>query len=297
MDTFLTLKQLQELLRQNNIFPRKELGQNFLIDRNIRDKILSFAEITKDDICMEIGPGLGALTGSLVEKAGFVYAVEKDKKIADILKKRFAGISSIRIEEKDFLELDWDSLGFKNKIKIIGNLPYYIASPILFELLKFRQYWKMAVVMIPEDVATRIVAKSGEKNFGLLSVVFALLTSCSVCHRIPGSVFYPETEIKSVAMKILPESKIKIQVKNHKILWSFLPGLFIQRRKNILNVLNKSFRIDKKTALSILEKLQIEPTLRSHQLKLDEVVKIAEQMAKIKEIEKCNLTSSEKKVK
>ncbi|MCM8788745.1 MAG: 16S rRNA (adenine(1518)-N(6)/adenine(1519)-N(6))-dimethyltransferase, partial [Candidatus Omnitrophica bacterium] len=80
MDTFLTLKQLQGLLKQNNIFPRKELGQNFLIDRNIRDKILSFANITKDDIFVEIGAGLGALTGSLVEKAGFVYAFEKDRK-------------------------------------------------------------------------------------------------------------------------------------------------------------------------------------------------------------------------
>ncbi|MCM8815849.1 MAG: 16S rRNA (adenine(1518)-N(6)/adenine(1519)-N(6))-dimethyltransferase RsmA [Candidatus Omnitrophica bacterium] len=288
MDTFLTLNQLQQTLKQHNILPRKELGQNFLIDRNIRDKILSFAEIAKDDIFVEIGPGLGALTGSLVERASFVYAYEKDKKLASILKARLSGIQNVRIEEKDFLELEWNTLKFKNKIKIIGNLPYYIATPILFELLKFRQFWKMAVVMIPEDVAKRIVAKTGDKNFGFISAVFALLTSCSICYRIPCCVFYPEPEIKSVVMKIIPKAKTKIEIKDPKAVWSILPRLFVQRRKTILNVLSKSFRMDKKIILSILESLQINPVLRSHQLKLEEVVKIAEQIAKMKEIQNIN---------
>ncbi|MCM8788554.1 MAG: 16S rRNA (adenine(1518)-N(6)/adenine(1519)-N(6))-dimethyltransferase RsmA [Candidatus Omnitrophica bacterium] len=278
-------------------WPKRRLGQHFLIDKNILNKIIQAANLTKDDSFVEIGAGLGALTGSLVEKAGFVYAFEKDRKIADILKKRFEGISNIYIEEKDFLEFDWDSLMFKNRIKIIGNLPYYIASPILFKLLKFKQFWEMAVVMIPEEVATKIVAKTGDKSFGLMSVVFSLLTSCSICYRIPASVFYPEPEIKSVVMKITPEKKSEIEKINQKVLWSILPGLFVQRRKNILNVLSKSFKIDKNTVLSILEKIQIEPSLRSHQLKLDQVIKIAEQIAKMRESEKFNLTALEKKDK
>ncbi len=282
MDTFLTLKQLQAVLKENNISPRKELGQNFLIDRNMRNKILSFAEITGKDTVVEIGAGLGALTGAIAEKAGFVYAFEKDNKLAGILKNRLECNNRIKIIEKDFLDLDQDFFCSAGKIKIIGNLPYYVASPILFRLLKFRKYWNMAIVMIPEDVAIRIVAKTGDKNFGLMAVLFSMLTGCSICCRVPGSVFYPEPEIRSVVMKIAPESKFETEIKDKEIFWTVLPGLFAQRRKNILNVLSRSFRIEKKQALLILRKAQIEPDLRSHQLKIHNIIKLVEQILETK---------------
>ncbi|HOC02419.1 MAG TPA: rRNA adenine dimethyltransferase family protein, partial [bacterium] len=159
MDTFLTLNKLQTLLRRNNINPRKNLGQSFLIDKNIRNKILSFIEINKDDTIVEIGSGTGALTGILGEKAGIVYAFEKDEKLADILQKEVANYPEIKIIKKDFLDVDGSFFKqIKKRVKIVGNLPYYAVSPILFKLFDIRQYWNTALVMVPEEVATRIIA-------------------------------------------------------------------------------------------------------------------------------------------
>lgn len=280
MDTFLTLRKLQAVLKENNIYPRKELGQNFLVDRNIRDKIISFAELNKNDTVVEIGCGLGALTGVLAEKAGFVYGFEKDKNLADILKNKLANINNIKIEEKDFLKIPDDFFVFKENIKVIGNLPYCAASQILFKLIEIRKHLKLAVVMLPEDVAIKIIAKTGDKNFGLMAVLFSLFTKSSICHRVPGSVFYPEPEIKSVVMKIIPEEKFKNSIKNYDVFLSILPGIFTGRRKNILNVMCKSFNLDKETVLSILKQAQIEPFLRSHQLKIEEIIKLTENIAK-----------------
>jgi len=283
MDTLLTIKQLQQTLTTHNILPKKQLGQNFLIDRNIRNKIISFADITQNDIVIEIGPGLGALTGTLAEQAKVVYGFEKDRKLVEILKNRVANISNIFIEEKDFLELDENFFRrFENKIKIIGNLPYYVASPILFNLLETRSYWKLAVVMIPEEVAVRIVAKPNDKNFGLMAVLFSLLTSCSICYKVSGSVFYPEPEINSVVIKILSREKPAINIQNPEAFWYILPKLYTQRRKTILNVVSNSFKLDKMAANSVLKKAGIRPDLRSHQIDIDRILVLVEQISKIK---------------
>ncbi|MGB9643159.1 MAG: 16S rRNA (adenine(1518)-N(6)/adenine(1519)-N(6))-dimethyltransferase RsmA [Candidatus Ratteibacteria bacterium] len=283
MDTLLTIKQLQQLLASNKIFPKKQLGQNFLIDRNIRDKIVSFANITKNDIVVEIGPGLGALTGTIAEKAKFVYGFEKDRKLVKILHNIVSNLSNVFIEEKDFLELDENFFRkFESKIKVIGNLPYYVASPILFKLLEIRNYWQLAVVMIPEEVAIRIISKPGDKNFGLMAVLFSLLTNCSICYKVSGSVFYPEPEINSVIMRILSREKPDIEIKNPETFWEILPKLYIQRRKTILNVVSNSFKLDKNSADTILKKAGIQPTLRSHQIELDKMLTLVERIAEVK---------------
>ncbi|MCM8759370.1 MAG: 16S rRNA (adenine(1518)-N(6)/adenine(1519)-N(6))-dimethyltransferase RsmA [Candidatus Omnitrophica bacterium] len=295
MDTFLTITQILETLKKNKITPNKQLGQNFLIDKNIRDKIISFAEIEKQDIVIEIGCGLGALTGILAEKADFVYAFEKDRKLASILRNKIEGLSNIKIEEKDFLEVEekyFSSL--KTRVKIIGNLPYYIASPILFKLLKLRKYIKLAVVMVPEDVATRIVAKTGDKNFGVMAVLFSLFSNCFIVYRVSRTVFYPTPEIRSVIMKIIPVEKFESEI-TQDIFWKTLEKLFIQKRKNILNVISKSFKIDKNTAQSILEQAKITPTLRSHQLEIDQIVRLVHLMSKAK-LKNFDLTFKRKKI-
>ncbi|MCM8817060.1 MAG: 16S rRNA (adenine(1518)-N(6)/adenine(1519)-N(6))-dimethyltransferase RsmA [Candidatus Omnitrophica bacterium] len=295
MDTFLTITQILETLKKNKITPNKQLGQNFLIDKNIREKIISFAEIEKQDIVVEIGCGLGALTGILAEKAEFVYAFEKDRKLASILRNKIEGLSNIKIEEKDFLEVEekyFSSL--KTRVKIIGNLPYYIASPILFKLLKLRKYIKLAVVMVPEDVATRIVAKTGDKNFGVMAALFSLFSHCFIVYRVSRTVFYPTPEITSVIMKIIPVEKFESEL-TQDIFWKTLEKLFIQKRKNILNVISKSFKIDKNTAQSILEQAKITPTLRSHQLEIDQIVRLVHLMSKAK-LKNFDLTFKGKKI-
>ncbi len=281
MDTFLTLNNLQLLFKQHRIQPKKTLGQNFLIDRNIRNKILSFIEITTDDIIIEIGAGTGALTGLLSEKAALVYAFEKDEKLVEILQEQTSGLSTINIIKGDFLEIDegfFRTIG--KKIKIIGNLPYYVASPILFKLLDMRYYWNTALVMIPEDVALKIVAKTGDKNFGFMGFVFSLLTQSTICYKIKGSAFYPEPEITSVLMKISIPDKPLMEIKNQQLFWSIAPKLFVQRRKTILNVMKNSFHINRETAIEILQKAGIQPQLRSHQIEIPYLIELIKQISK-----------------
>ncbi len=265
------------LLSQHNIRPRKELGQNFLIDRNVRNKILSYIEINKDDIVIEIGPGQGALTGVLGEKAAAVYAFEKDEKLAEILQQRISTLPEIKIIKKDFLDIDEIFFrSIKKPVKIVGNLPYYAVSPILFKLLDIRHHWNTALVMMPEDVAARIVAKSGDKNFGLMAFLFSLLTRSSVCYRMRGSAFYPEPEITSVVMKISVLDKPAVEIRNQKDFWRTVPKLFIQKRKTILNVLRNSFHISRETASSILKKSGIRPEMRSHQIEISSLIELVE---------------------
>jgi len=277
MDTFLTLTELLAVLKENNIVLEKKLGQNFLIDRNVRDKILSFADITRKDIVVEIGPGLGALTGVIAEKCGTVYAVEKDRKIAEILKNRLKNCSHVHIINNDFLKLDEQFFSsLKEKVKIIGNLPYSVASLILFKLIELKMFWNFALVMIPEDVALKIMAIPGDKNFNHMSVFFSVFTNCSICYRIPGSVFFPVPDVKSVVMKITPKEKLEYQIKDEKLFLETVPKIFVHRRKNILNVLSSSFRIDKKDILAIIQHLQIEPSMRSHQIEINKIIKLVE---------------------
>ncbi len=157
----------------------------------------------------------------------------------------------------------------------------------------------MAIVMVPEDVAIRIVAKPGDRNFGFMSMAFSLLSECSIVYRVSGSVFYPEPEVTSVVMKIIPVERIGSKM-DQELFWIISQKLFIQRRKNMLNVLSKSFEIDKNTALSILNQASIEPTLRSHQLEIDKIVKLIQLISKtvnLKGFELRNLTFQRKGVK
>ncbi|HPP67340.1 MAG TPA: rRNA adenine N-6-methyltransferase family protein, partial [bacterium] len=181
----------------------------------------------------------------------------------------------------DFLEIDegfFRTIG--KKIKIIGNLPYYVASPILFKLLDMRYYWNTALVMIPEDVALKIVAKTGDKNFGFMGFVFSLLTQSTICYKIKGSAFYPEPEITSVLMKISIPDKPLMEIKNQQLFWSIAPKLFVQRRKTILNVMKNSFHINRETAIEILQKAGIQPQLRSHQIEIPYLIELIKQISK-----------------
>ena len=274
---FLTLNKLKELLEKENIKPNKILGQHFLIDKNVRNKIIVFAELTPEDTVIEIGPGFGELTGSIAEKAGRVYGFEKDQHVADVLKKRFAEKENVEVIVKDFLDVE-DSF-FKNiagNVKIIGNLPYYVASPILFKLLKLRNYWKSALVSLPEEVSKRIIATPGEKNFGLMAVLFSLYTNTKVCYKIGKKVFYPIPEVNSVFLCIAPLKKTSVPIPDEEIFWKIVPSLFLYRRKTLQNVLTLVLKINKQEVKIILEKAWIKPSLRSHQLRLEQLIKLSE---------------------
>ncbi len=274
---FLTLNKLKDLLKKEGLKPNKILGQHFLIDKNTRDKIIKFAELTSADTVIEIGPGLGELTESIAEKAIKVYGFEKDPHIAALLKKRFSGKENVEIIIKDFLSVE-DSFfkGFPNNLKIIGNLPYYIASPILFKLLKLRRYWNLALVSVPEEVSKRIVANQGEKDFGLMAVLFSLYTQTRACYKLGKRVFYPIPAVNSIFLSIKSLKNPSIPIPDEEIFWKILPSIFLFKRKTIQNVLAQVLKIKKADTQILLENADIKPFLRSHQLTLKQMITLVE---------------------
>ncbi len=272
---FLTLKKCLELLQTRNINMKKYLGQHFLIDRNSRDKLLSFAELQKDDIVVEIGPGLGALTDGFIDNVKDVYAFEIDPDFCNILKERFSGHPNFHLIEKDFLEIDagwWELL--PGKVKVIGNTPYYISLPIVFKILVMRDKIKSALLTVQKEVGERLTAEPGSKHYGAVSVLLSIYSRAKICYFLRKDVFFPKPEVGSVAVRIVPLEKSVIKIDNEKEFWEFLPRIFNLRRKKISNVAHKIFGIEKEGLKELLKKEQISPDIRVETLTPEEIYKV-----------------------
>ncbi|MFH1239414.1 MAG: 16S rRNA (adenine(1518)-N(6)/adenine(1519)-N(6))-dimethyltransferase RsmA, partial [bacterium] len=177
--------------------PIKRWGQNFLKDKNIVTKIIEIAGLNKDDSVLEIGPGRGILTEVLAETAADVVAVEIDKKLAAALTERFAGCKNVKIIQADFLKIDLADLCLKQGTKVIANLPYYITTPIIMKLLRERRNITRLVVMVQKEVAQRIAAGSGNKNYGVLSLAVQFFSEVTLAGNISNKVFFPEPKVSS----------------------------------------------------------------------------------------------------
>ncbi|MFA5645206.1 MAG: 16S rRNA (adenine(1518)-N(6)/adenine(1519)-N(6))-dimethyltransferase RsmA [Candidatus Ratteibacteria bacterium] len=283
--TFLTKTALRQLFAREGIVPNKGLGQNFLIDKNVRDKFLSFAKVSSNDTVLEIGPGLGALTEQLCKDAKQVIAFEKDAVIAELLKTRLSSFSNLEIITKDFLTTDPSFFSSRGPFTIIGNLPYYIASPIILHLLRLLPAWTRAIVSLPEEVGEKIIATHGDRDYGFLAVTIATFTQTRICYTISRHVFYPMPKIKSVLLEIVPRKSPAMEIRDTTLFWKIIPGIFENRRKTILNVLARSFKIEKEKVAETLKSLGIDFTLRSHQITLTDLEKIVKMVEELKKRE------------
>lgn len=272
---FLTLKEIKKLIYKGDIDIKKYLGQHFLIDRNARDKLLSFAELNKKDIVIEIGPGLGSLTEGIVDKVKEYYGFEIDEDFCRFLKERFSGYKNVNIIKKDFLQTDkdfWNSI--KGKFKVIGNTPYYLSSPIVFHLLKFLNKIKLALLTVQKEVGEKFVGKAGSKNYGPISVLLYIYTDTKICYYLNKNVFYPRPKVESVAVKILPLKKARIEIDNEKNFFEFLPLIFSYRRKKLINVVGRIFKIEKVELKKELIKNSILPERRVEELPPEQIYKL-----------------------
>jgi len=272
MDKFLTKKKLTELLISENLDIKKYLGQHFLVDRNARDKLLSFAEISKEDIVFEIGPGLGALTEYLIEKSKYVYGFEIDSQLCKILKKRFGYYKNFNLIETDFLQTDENFWRDFERVKVIGNTPYYLSSPIVFHILKFSQKIDISLLTVQKEVGEKFVACPGNKNYGPISVLLSLYTNSKICYSLKKDVFFPKPEVESVAVKIIPLKEPKIEVE--KKFWEFLPLIFNNRRKKLVNVINKIFKLSKEDIIKIINKIGISENSRVEELEPEKIYQL-----------------------
>lgn len=251
--------------------PKKFFGQNFLVDDNISKKIIRQLDINDSDLVLEIGPGQGALTKHLAELKERYTAVEIDDAIASDLKIKFG--SKINIINLDFLKFDLNQFG--KKIKIVGNLPYNIASEILFRLFESRDKIKCAVLMVQKEFAQRLVAKPDLKEYGILSVQTQVFSNPSLLFSVPPTVFFPKPKVESSVIKLGFENATDL--KDINIFKTLVRASFGKRRKILKNSLKEYFE-----KMNVgFEDFDFDFTRRAENVKIDEFVDIANRICKL----------------
>ncbi|TEB12227.1 16S rRNA (adenine(1518)-N(6)/adenine(1519)-N(6))-dimethyltransferase RsmA [Pelotomaculum propionicicum] len=260
---------------------RKSLGQNFLVDSNIINKIIAAAELTAADLVVEIGPGLGALTGRIAGRAGRVLAVEVDKGLLPALSEMLAGAGVIEVIEGDALKIDFDRLVWektggefgrgRGKYKLMANLPYYITSPLIMHLLMNHFNLSMIIVMVQLEVAARMTALPGTKAYGALSLAVQYFTEPKMLFRVPRTVFFPQPDVDSAVVRLSVRPSPAVRVASEEEFFKIIRASFGQRRKTLLNSLTGSnLGLDKESFLRALKKSGIDHARRGETLSLAE---------------------------
>lgn len=275
------------IMKQNNIFANKNLGQNFLIDENVVEGIVDHSNITKEDLVIEIGPGLGTLTSRLLEKAGKVICVELDPKMVKIIKDRFKLYENIDIINEDVLKIDLNKLITQNKneniksAKVVANLPYYITTPIIMKLLEEKLDIDSITVMIQKEVAQRLATIPGEKDTGSITYTIWYYTEPKIVLEVPKNSFIPEPEVTSSVIKFDILKKPRIDVLDEKIFFKIIKVAFMQKRKTLVNALTngKIFETREK-AEKALGNLNIDTKIRGEKLTIEEYKKLSDYVTK-----------------
>jgi len=276
----LTLPELKSTMRKYGITPKKFLGQNFLVDSDVVEDIMTACRFTNIDWVMEIGAGLGALTNRLARDVKRVLAIEKDRNVCLALNDILKGFSNVRIVCDDFLEMDLESALIEApfKVKAIGNLPYYITTPIIERLIENRNNFESVFMMVQKEVADRICAKPGGKDYGSLSVYVQFYTKPSALLDINRHSFYPQPEVDSTFLELSVLAKPSVQVKDQSKFFTVVKAGFGQRRKTLLNSLlsSEAITLDKAGLAALLTRIGIDPGIRAEQLALQQFALIAD---------------------
>lgn len=271
---------LRATLRRYNAVPKKYLGQNFIIDREVIAQTVDALQIGNDDIVIEIGPGAGALTEQLCINAKRVIAIEIDEIMVQILQEMKHRYSNIEIIKADILKTDIGAIinkytehsNFEQiKIKIAGNLPYYITTPIIMGLLEKRLTIKHMVFMVQKEVAQRIVSGPGVKDYGVLSVMVQYYSIPSVITCVKPESFLPKPGVESAIIKLLMRDEPEVKVKDEKLYFNVVKAAFNQRRKTLSNAIANSSNIgvSKQSIQQILSKLGMSQNIRGEDLSPD----------------------------
>lgn len=275
------------IINKYNIKANKSLGQNFLINEEVVNKIVESSEISKEDLVIEIGPGLGTLTKFLLEKAKKVICIELDPKMITILNDRFRLYSNLEIKNEDVLKVDLKNLikkekkvnGVKN-VKIVANLPYYITTPIIMKLLEEELDLESITVMIQKEVADRLIAIPGEKNTGAITYTVYYYSIGEKVIEVQKNSFIPEPEVTSEVIKLTIRNKAPINVKNKELMFNIVKNAFMQRRKTLLNSLNNSNIFSSKDeGAKILKEIELEENIRAERLTLQDFANIADKIS------------------
>lgn len=265
------LIQTKRRLRQFGLKPRKGLGQHFLVDEEVLGIITSAAELSPEDLVVEVGPGLGILTQELARRAGGVIAVELDDKLAALLKKTLASFKNITIINDDMLNIEPGDLlkGQKGSLyKVVANLPYYITSPVLRHFLEASARPQMMIVMVQQEVAEAIAARPGDMS--LLSISVQFYGRPEIVSRVPAEAFYPAPEVDSAVLRIDLYPEPAVAVSDEGGFFELVRAGFAAPRKQMANSLAQGLGLGKAQVLPLLEEADIAPSRRAETLALEE---------------------------
>ena len=268
------------LLVFHNIRPKKQLGQHFLANQNTAEMIVNRSGILPEDIVLEIGAGLGALTIPVARTAREVFAIEKDRKIIDILKTEIlaSNLSNVVIMEKNILKIDIKSLAenISQKMVVMGNLPYNISSQILVQLIESRKALSKAVVMLQKELAQRITAQPGCKDYGRLTVMLRYCSDIKKIADVKASLFFPRPKVDSEVLELKFKKTLEYPSNDEDFFFRVIKAAFGNRRKMLKNALAASaLSIDANTAKDVLKRSDIDPARRAETLTIEEFVKLS----------------------
>ena len=281
---------VKELLNRHNLACRKSLGQNFLVDANIINKIVKTANLSKDDLVVEIGPGLGALTLPLAKVASKVLAVEIDRGLATLLPEITAAAGNVEIIASDALKTDIDALAAEKTgglygaggrpYKLVANLPYYITSPLLMHVLSNRYNVSELIVMVQREVAVRLAAPAGSKAYGVLSVAAQYYSDVEIVFYLPGTVFYPTTAVDSAVVR-LSARQPQVITGDEGAFFKVVRAAFAKRRKTLLNSLASGLGIEKGDLATLLKDVGLDPSRRGETLTLTDFAELTNRILEL----------------
>lgn len=271
-----------EVLQKYNFSFQKKFGQNFLIDPHVLDKIIAAAEITKDDFVLEIGPGIGTLTQYLAEAAREVVAVEIDSTLIPILEDTLSAYDNVSVINEDVLKVDLRKLAEERNggkpIKVVANLPYYITTPIIMSLFESHVPLKSLTVMVQKEVALRMQAGPGTKDYGALSLAVQYYAEPYIVANVPPNCFIPRPNVGSAVIRLTRHQTPPVEVKDRELMFKLIRASFNQRRKTLLNGLNNSPELSfgKEQIAAAIEQLGVPAAVRGEALTLEQFARLSD---------------------
>jgi 16S rRNA (adenine1518-N6/adenine1519-N6)-dimethyltransferase len=276
-----------EILKKYQFSFQKKFGQNFLIDTHVLDKIIRAADIGKDDMVLEIGPGIGTMTQYLAEAAGKVVAVEIDRNLIPILHDTLGGYENVRIINEDVLKLDLRKLVQEENegkpVKVVANLPYYITTPIIMGLFEGSVPVSSITVMVQKEVAERMKSGPGNKDYGALSLAVQYYADAYLVANVPPNCFMPRPKVGSAVIRLTRHEMAPVEVEDEKLMFDIIRAAFNQRRKTLANGLNNSDKLDfpKETIVNVIKHLGKGTGVRGEMLTLKEFADLSNMLSRI----------------
>ena len=265
-------KATSEIIQKYRFDFRKKYGQNFLVDKNILDKIVAAADISRDDCVLEIGPGIGTMTQRLAEEAGEVVAVEIDGNLIPILEETLSGYDNVTVIHDDILKVDIEDIAKRHggrPMKVVANLPYYITTPIIMALFEKRLPLKSITVMVQQEVADRMGVGPGTKEYGALSLAVQYYARPEIIAKVPAACFMPKPNVDSAVVRLTRYDEPPVEVEDERWLFTLIRASFNQRRKTLANgIANAGIGIGRGQVEDALAVTGLPPTTRGETLTL-----------------------------